>query len=55
MSKPPKPKGDVDEEVQWIGAGMISPISEPRRPIKVRKRNPIGFIWPKAKAKAKKK
>lgn len=47
-------KGDIDDEdvVQWLGPGHIGQISEhPQR--RVKKRNPIGFIWPKPKARAK--
>lgn len=46
--KPPKPKGDVDEEVIHLGAGAITQLTEPKTPRRVKKKNPIGFLpWPK--------
>lgn len=47
--RPPKPKQDIDEDVLWYGPGSIVQLTEHKRKVKIKKKNPIGFIWPTEK------
>jgi hypothetical protein len=49
--KPPRPKQDIDEDVIWQGTGTVTAITEYKKKRRVKKKNPIGFIWPDAKPK----
>jgi hypothetical protein len=44
-------RADVDEDVVWLGVGQASPQEYAKPFRKAKKKNPVGFIWPKKVAR----